>query len=53
LRGKFQKAGVEILGVSPDPPASQAKFKAKHELGLALASDESKAVLKAYGVWVE
>jgi thioredoxin-dependent peroxiredoxin len=53
LRGKFQKAGVEILGVSPDPPASHASFKAKHELGLALASDESKAVLKAYGVWVE
>jgi thioredoxin-dependent peroxiredoxin len=53
LRGEFKKAGAEILGVSPDPVASHAKFKAKHNLKLALASDESKAMLEAYGVWVE
>ena len=33
--------------------ASHAKFKARHKLELALASDESKAMLEAYGVWAE
>ncbi len=53
LRDEFKKAGAEILGVSPDPVASHAKFKAKHKLELALASDQSKAMLETYGVWVE
>jgi peroxiredoxin Q/BCP len=53
LRSEFKKAGAAILGVSPDPCASHAKFKAKHELELALASDESKGMLEAYGVWAE
>jgi len=33
--------------------ASHAKFKVKHGLDIALASDETKAMLEAYGVWVE
>ena len=33
--------------------ASHAKFKAKHKLGLPLAADDLKAVVEAYGVWVE
>jgi thioredoxin-dependent peroxiredoxin len=53
LLGEFEKAGTAILGVSPDTVASHAKFKTKHKLALALASDESKAMLEAYGVWVE
>jgi peroxiredoxin Q/BCP len=53
LREEFHQAGASILGVSPDPLASHAKFKAKYGLGLALASDESKGILDAYGVWVE
>ncbi|HEY2112160.1 MAG TPA: peroxiredoxin [Dongiaceae bacterium] len=53
LRGEFKKAGAAILGVSPDPSASHARFKAKHKLELALASDESKAMLEAYGAWAE
>jgi peroxiredoxin Q/BCP len=53
LRGEFKKAGAAILGVSPDTVASHAKFKTKHKLSLALAADESKAMLEAYGVWVE
>jgi peroxiredoxin Q/BCP len=53
LRGEFKKAGAAILGVSPDTSASHAKFKAKYKLDLALAADESKAMLEAYGVWVE
>jgi peroxiredoxin Q/BCP len=53
LRDEFKQAGTAILGVSPDSVASHARFKAKHKVELALASDESKAMLEAYGVWVE
>ena len=53
LRKQFDKAGATILGVSPDKTASHVKFKAKHGLEIALASDEAKAMLEAYGVWVE
>ena len=42
-----------MLGVSPDSVKSHAKFKAKHDLALDLAADEGKAMLEAYGVWVE
>jgi peroxiredoxin Q/BCP len=53
LRGEFKKAGAAILGVSPDSVASHAKFKTKHKLELTLASDATKAMLEAYGTWVE
>jgi thioredoxin-dependent peroxiredoxin len=53
LRDKFAKAGTAILGVSPDSEKSHDKFRAKHELKISLASDERKAMLSAYGVWVE
>jgi thioredoxin-dependent peroxiredoxin len=53
LRDQFKKAGAAILGISPDSPASHTKFKAKHKLELALGADETKAMLEAYGVWVE
>ena len=53
LRDKFAKAGTAILGVSPDSEKSHDKFRAKYELKIPLASDEAKAMLSAYGVWVE
>ena len=53
LRAAFAKAGAEILGVSADPVAKQDKFKAKHKLKVALASDETKKMLAAYGAWGE
>ncbi|WP_036258692.1 thioredoxin-dependent thiol peroxidase [Methylocapsa aurea] len=53
LNGEFEKAGAAILGASPDSVASHAKFKTKHTLDLTLVSDESKAMLESYGVWVE
>jgi len=51
LKGAFGKAGTEVLGVSADPVPAQDKFKAKHKLGIALASDEKHRMLEAYGVW--
>jgi peroxiredoxin Q/BCP len=53
LRAAFAKTGTEILGVSADPVKAQDKFKAKHKLKIALASDEAKAMLEAYGAWGE
>lgn len=53
LAGAFKAADTEILGVSADPVKKQDKFKAKHELAIPLASDESHAMLETYGVWIE
>jgi peroxiredoxin Q/BCP len=53
LKGAFGKAGTEILGVSADPVPAQDKFKAKHKLSVALASDEKRHMIEAYGVWQE
>jgi peroxiredoxin Q/BCP len=49
----FKKAGARVLGVSRDTVAAHAKFAAKHDLKIALGSDEDGAVTEAYGVWVE
>jgi thioredoxin-dependent peroxiredoxin len=53
LKGAFSKAGADVLGVSADPVPAQDKFKAKHKLSIALASDEKHRMLEAYGVWQE
>ena len=51
LKSAFSKAGTEILGVSADPVPAQDKFKAKHALSIALASDEKHRMIETYGVW--
>jgi peroxiredoxin Q/BCP len=53
LKTAFGKADTEVLGVSADPVVAQDKFKAKHKLSIALASDEKRRMLEAYGVWQE
>jgi peroxiredoxin Q/BCP len=53
LLPKFKKAGVAVIGISPDGVASHQKFREKHELGVQLASDAEKKVAQAFGVWVE
>jgi len=53
LLPRFQKAGVAVLGMSPDSIRKHDKFIAKHALQVMLASDEEKTTLEAYGVWVE
>jgi peroxiredoxin Q/BCP len=53
LRADFAKAGTDILGVSADPVATQDRFKSKHKIKIALASDETKKMLEAYGAWGE
>ena len=53
LKSAFGKAGAEVLGVSADPVPAQDKFKTKHKLSIALASDEKHRMLETYGVWQE
>ena len=51
LRASFAKSDTVILGVSADPVAAQDRFKSKHKLKIALASDETHRMLEAYGAW--
>ncbi len=53
LKAAFAMANTEIVGLSADSIASHDKFKKKYDLDFALASDEAKSTLNAYGVWVE
>jgi thioredoxin-dependent peroxiredoxin len=53
LAPAFARAKTTVLGVSADPVKKQDKFKAKHDLTIALASDETLEMLRAYGVWAE
>jgi len=47
----YEKAGVVILGVSPDDVASHIKFKQKFQLQFPLLADEGHRVCDQYGVW--
>ena len=53
LKPAFARAGADIVGVSADPVKAQDKFRDKYSLTIALASDETKKMLTAYGVWGE
>ena len=53
LAPAFAKAGVRVIGISPDSVAKHAKFRAKYDLGIELAADEERKAIEAYGVWVE
>jgi peroxiredoxin Q/BCP len=49
----FAKKGAVVVGISPDKPAAQSRFKQKYELPFTLLADEEKATAKTYGVWKE
>ena len=50
---RFEGVDVVILGVSPDPVESHARFRKKYGLNFTLLADEDHAVAEAYGVWKE
>jgi len=50
---QFNKLGITVLGVSMDSVASHAKFAEKYGLRFPLLADTDKALIEAYGVWVE
>lgn len=50
-RAELERAGGVVVGVSKDPPARHAKFRAKHELNFPLVSDGDGSICEAWGVW--
>jgi len=50
---KFAKLGIPVIGVSKDSIASHEKFRKKHKLKVALASDPDLETANAWGVWIE
>ena len=42
-----------MVGISKDTPATQKKFKEKHQLPFPLLSDADTRVQQAWGVWRE
>lgn len=47
----FKKAGVTIIGISPDKVESHKKFKEKYALPFTLLADPDHAVCEAFDVW--
>jgi len=45
----LQRAGIVVLGVSADSPASHAKFAAKYRLPFPLLSDPDRKVMEVWG----
>jgi peroxiredoxin Q/BCP len=52
-RADYEATGARVLGVSPDAVEKVKKFHEGQGLNFTLLADESKAVVEAYGVWVE
>ena len=50
LQSEIKNAGLSVVGISPQSPATHAKFRSKYGLPFALLSDAGKEVVKMYGV---
>jgi peroxiredoxin Q/BCP len=50
---QFNDAGYDVIGVSPDPPSRNAKFKEKEGLNFDLLSDEDHSLAESLGAWGE
>lgn len=53
LKPGFDAANTIVIGISKDSPERHARFKAKHELKIHLASDSAGTSLDAFAVWKE
>jgi peroxiredoxin Q/BCP len=47
----FVGAGFDIVGISPDPPESNKRFRERFALPFPLLSDAKHSVALAYGAW--
>jgi peroxiredoxin Q/BCP len=48
---QFEELNAVILGISPDPVKSHAKFIEKHGLPFLLLADENHEIAERYDVW--
>ena len=44
-------SGLEVIGISPDPPPRLAEFRDRENLPFPLLSDQDHAVAEAFGAW--
>ena len=54
FRDRYERllnAGYAVVGISPDPPAANARFAAEHDLKFPLLSDVDHEVAMRYGAW--
>jgi peroxiredoxin Q/BCP len=47
----LEKAGIKIIGISPDSIVSHQKFADKFSLPFPLIADEDKTIINLFGVW--
>jgi peroxiredoxin Q/BCP len=50
LHRELTRAGLTVAGISPQGPDSHRRFRERHNLPFTLLSDESKEVIKMFGV---
>lgn len=50
LHTQILAAGLRVVGVSPQSPASHRRFREQHSLPFILLSDEEKVAIKAFDV---
>jgi peroxiredoxin Q/BCP len=53
LHRRFQKAGVAVLGISPDSPESHQRFARKYRLPFPLLCDPDRKMMTRYGAYGE
>ena len=49
--GDLAEAGLDVIGISPDPPEKLLRFREDEGLQITLVSDPDKQVLAAYGAY--
>jgi len=50
LHADIQRAGLRVVGISPQPPESHRQFREKYHLPFTLLSDPEKTVIRMYDV---
>ena len=52
-RSQIAKAGIKVLGISPDSVESHVDFRDKFKLNFPLLADVDRKVAERYGAWRE
>jgi len=50
IHKEISRAGIAVAGISPQSPESHKRFREKHSLPYTLLADETKEVIKMFGV---
>jgi peroxiredoxin Q/BCP len=50
MNAEILRAGLRVVGISPQSSATHAKFRDKYNLPFVLLSDEHKTVIKMFGL---